>query len=349
MVLQRLLLTALLFVFSSLTLNAQQILSIDSDSLQSTYQLGDTDTVTCTIENVSSSDTLYEPIDVLYLSQQKSNEGLFVDSFSNIIHPGDIKTVQAIFKATGQFVDIGQNKIDLFSRGLFSGVIRSDSTTKTITIKDTVSHPLAIDLNPDDSAQTILEDTLRMGAIDTFLFGITNNGNAPIDTTIDVLYQGKNVNQVGTIKDSAQINLAPKDSDTMSGTFNANSAYVPGGPSGVAIWPSFTADPGSLAGDTVTHNIFIKDTTSSIPNQYKATPNAVEIYPNPAAQAIQVNSKNGKSIEYVRIRTLGGKTIKTYQGSTNTIPLNNLKQGTYLLRIQFEDHTMLSKKVIKRP
>lgn len=345
---KKLFLTALLLLFSGSFLQAQEIVSIDSDDLKSTYNLGDIDTVECIIQNVTASDTLRNPVDILYSAQQESTEGLFVDSFAGGLLPGNIDTVQALFKATGQYLNVGQNQVDLFARGILSNTIRSDSTTKTITVNDTVTHPLSIDLNPDDSAQTNLEDTLTMGEVDTFPIGLKNDGNAPLDTTVSILYQGENSNQVGTIEDSIQLNLAAGDSVSRSGNFQANSAYLPGGPSGVAIWPSFTI-PGSLAGDTVMHNIYIEDTTSARPNQYKADPDAANIYPNPTTEAIKIKAERDKSIEYVRISTLEGKTVNTYHRATNTIPFNHLEQGMYLLEIAFRDQTQLSKKIIKQP
>ena len=72
--------------------------------------------------------------------------------------------------------------------------------------------------------------------------------------------------------------------------------------------------------------------------------NSISVYPNPAKNTLHI--KGNKNIDHVRIIDKLGKVIKAEMISKNTINIESLKQGAYLIEILYEDQ-VITKKFIK--
>jgi hypothetical protein len=64
----------------------------------------------------------------------------------------------------------------------------------------------------------------------------------------------------------------------------------------------------------------------------------IQVYPNPAREKININlGTNASNIRKVQIVDLSGRVVKEIvpgKSSIVSIPSNNLKPGTYLVRMQ---------------
>ncbi len=73
------------------------------------------------------------------------------------------------------------------------------------------------------------------------------------------------------------------------------------------------------------------------------------IYPNPAKDIINFDTKSNTSVESVWMYTMSGKLIKSSFEDVNSIDVSNLSQGSYILRYKLKNrnrpnHTILLKK-----
>ena len=69
--------------------------------------------------------------------------------------------------------------------------------------------------------------------------------------------------------------------------------------------------------------------------------NSISVYPNPARNTLHI--KGNKNIDHVRIIDKLGKVIKAEMTSKNTINIESLKQGAYLIEILCEDKVIIKK------
>ena len=83
------------------------------------------------------------------------------------------------------------------------------------------------------------------------------------------------------------------------------------------------------------------EATASIPAFNLAN---VQVHPNPATDILNISIQNG-SIFKINIYNLLGKKIFT--STENTINVENLAKGVYLLKIQSENGGVITKKLIK--
>ena len=73
---------------------------------------------------------------------------------------------------------------------------------------------------------------------------------------------------------------------------------------------------------------------------------AVRIYPNPAKNIINIKNTSNKDITTVTIFDILGRSV--YSGSsTDKISLNNLENGVYLIKLDFNNSTSIVKRFIK--
>ena len=77
------------------------------------------------------------------------------------------------------------------------------------------------------------------------------------------------------------------------------------------------------------------------------TQNEVEVFPNPSADYIIVNSS--KALKAYRLSTMSGKVVQSNKLNFNEarIDFQYLGLGTYVLELIFDDNSRLSKKVFK--
>lgn len=340
------LLTGLFGLFIPLASLAQSPVTLSLDTLQTSYELGEVDSFHATVVN-SSQDSVYQNAALYFKNENGSNVKRLSDTLDPFIFPGDTLNPEVNLSVTPPQFNIGTNNIEIWAETV-TGRSISDSLETTINVKDTVANPIAINTEPVDSFGPNNPDSIPFGYSDTFSVEFENVSNRPIDTHVSVFYQVNASFQKGAIIDSHQLSLQPQSSTQEDGEFIANSAYVPGGPSAVAIWPEFT-NPGDIAGDTVFYNIYVQDTSSGIPESLRAQKNAIKLFPNPVKTEVRLATKQHKNIERVSIVSLKGEKLETYQDPKQKLNLAGFPAGSYLMNIRFEDNTRLTKKLIINP
>jgi hypothetical protein len=72
--------------------------------------------------------------------------------------------------------------------------------------------------------------------------------------------------------------------------------------------------------------------------------NKLTVYPNPAREIL--NFKTKKEINGVELIDIKGVPMYLYENSKNSYKLPNLNNGTYFLRIYFNDKSVISKKLL---
>jgi hypothetical protein len=70
-----------------------------------------------------------------------------------------------------------------------------------------------------------------------------------------------------------------------------------------------------------------------------------KVYPNPTSNKLYLNSK--KAIKKISLFNIVGEKILSFNSDQKEINISNFSRGIYLLRIQFEDHKSVVKKIIK--
>jgi hypothetical protein len=77
-------------------------------------------------------------------------------------------------------------------------------------------------------------------------------------------------------------------------------------------------------------------------NDFKAA--TISIYPNPVSDVATI-ATNGQQVKLVNVINTLGQTV--LQGSTNTIDLSNLQNGIYIIKVQFDNNQVATKKIVK--
>ena len=73
--------------------------------------------------------------------------------------------------------------------------------------------------------------------------------------------------------------------------------------------------------------------------------NNLKIYPNPASNRFNIDSKN--KIDRIDIYTLQGHRVLTVKNSENIVDISNLDQGIYFVKIQSQQN-VITKRVLKK-
>ncbi len=92
----------------------------------------------------------------------------------------------------------------------------------------------------------------------------------------------------------------------------------------------------------------INDQSLSIDEVESYYSDELVIYPNPAKDIINLDTKSNTSVESVWMYTMSGKLIKSSFENVNSIDISNLSQGSYILRYKLKNknrpnHTILLK------
>ena len=85
-------------------------------------------------------------------------------------------------------------------------------------------------------------------------------------------------------------------------------------------------------------------TTLSTQNETLAQ---VKVYPNPTADIVKIEA-GSRTVSNAVLFDFSGKRISGLQNSVSEIDLRNLTDGIYLLKIIFDDQSVLTKKIIKK-
>ena len=78
------------------------------------------------------------------------------------------------------------------------------------------------------------------------------------------------------------------------------------------------------------------------------TNQVVKLYPNPVNNLLYIENNNGFPIEKVRILDPIGKIILQKTNSFETINVENLNSGLYLLQITTENNQIITQKFLKQ-
>ena len=107
-----------------------------------------------------------------------------------------------------------------------------------------------------------------------------------------------------------------------------------------------------IAGQNRQTNVITDDVwayTFEIPastNHAQQDPIAVDVYPNPATDLIQINTE--KSIAQIQLLDLTGRLILNERAVNKQINLSELPAGTYLMKVTFEDGSTANQPLIKQ-
>lgn len=91
----------------------------------------------------------------------------------------------------------------------------------------------------------------------------------------------------------------------------------------------------------------VQDTTTLSVNDIATAENQIRMYPNPAKDQVSISAPT--NLEHVAIYDMAGKLIlknENYRSNQETIPLENLSGGMYMVQIKTEKTTTLKKLII---
>ncbi|MGB0933975.1 MAG: T9SS type A sorting domain-containing protein [Lishizhenia sp.] len=72
---------------------------------------------------------------------------------------------------------------------------------------------------------------------------------------------------------------------------------------------------------------------------------ALQIYPNPTTDFINVKTENATLIENIEIKAVDGTTVLT-QKETENIPISHLAAGVYFIHVRY-DNALVTKRFVK--
>lgn len=73
------------------------------------------------------------------------------------------------------------------------------------------------------------------------------------------------------------------------------------------------------------------------------------IFPNPVSNEVNVNNKSGKTIKKISLSDIAGNKVKEFNNlgsSVINLQLNEITQGTYFIKVFFDDNNVITKKII---
>ena len=85
-------------------------------------------------------------------------------------------------------------------------------------------------------------------------------------------------------------------------------------------------------------------------HEYTVHADDIDVYPNPSSDMVYVKCDNNKKPVRVEIDDLQGCQVYSIQFNNNPMEVNlrQLNPGLYVLRLIFQDHNSVSKKIIKK-
>lgn len=157
---------------------------------------------------------------------------------------------------------------------------------------------------------------------------------------------------------------------TYSISFSSDTMYVKGFYNVCGVWPH----QGCVRNDVVTYNDIIPNTilyivmsTNAITECETGAPviveniftstynrnlnttlfskNAIQLYPNPANKIVTISTNNNTVIDKIIVYNLLGKKVIESTTNTNTITVENLAQGVYIIEAYSGEQKMVSKLV----
>lgn len=90
--------------------------------------------------------------------------------------------------------------------------------------------------------------------------------------------------------------------------------------------------------------LYYSDYTNPLSMDETIIANAIKVYPNPVSQILTIDSN--RPINRVELFSILGKKVKNVNSDFKTIPVNDLSNGIYIIKIQSGNH-MVFRKIIK--
>lgn len=266
-----------------------------------------------------------------------------------VLQPGEVQAV-ALNNIYNDFnFDFGGNVVVIWPAA--PGVPTADSAFRNLEIIDEFANlPDTLGIG---NAAPGLPPAIFFGDTSDFTVDIVNKGTSYIESSFDVIMA------IEYLDDADSLQLLGTDTVTISGQqailapgesisvpiqeIFQTTQYRPGG-NVVVIWPSA---PQVTTKDSLKQAIIVDYPTGIDAHPGKIPEPELVVYPNPASDRIFFRLE-GKLIvaEQVRILDVSGRLIQQEQ-QTNSVALESLQRGTYILEIFLPDNRFKAVKILK--
>ncbi len=191
-----------------------------------------------------------------------------------------------------------------------------------------------------------LDTSNLMFASDSLTYSFKNKGNTTISGTVFInVAVDTGSGPIFFMNDTIiGVSMMPGDTITDSLTIGYNPGPFKIGTNIVVIWPS--------AANAVTlDSIFSNVTLTAYTSVLKIDPNKkLTVYPNPTAEFLKLVTEANAGENYIkRIRMfdISGKIVDEYDNNTTLIRMDKYSAGTYMLVVEYTDHTSARHKIIR--
>jgi hypothetical protein len=127
---------------------------------------------------------------------------------------------------------------------------------------------------------------------------------------------------------------------------NGTSAWATTTSSGYPVWFDFGTDSCIYIVGGTTAKLCENIITANSPLENNKGINVLEIYPNPVATTLQINSE--ETMHFVEIYNATGKKVLEITTNENNIDVSKLNQGIYYIRLSENQRMRSSKFIIER-
>jgi len=116
--------------------------------------------------------------------------------------------------------------------------------------------------------------------------------------------------------------------------------------SGLVVVSNLPAGSHSITKGSVANLYYIKTEYTTL-GLNEITRNDISFYPNPVTNELNISIADGKTIEKISIYSLVGQLVRTIEGNTTVVNMNDFSDGIYLVKVQ-TDHGVIDQKIIKK-
>ena len=162
---------------------------------------------------------------------------------------------------------------------------------------------------------------------------VVNEDTSTFSDSLFILIKSDSAQLADTLVQHTFVNIASGDSITLQRSgYVFSPVYFEDGDNIVVVWPS--ASSISIQADSVIFDLFFVSLLASSNNFSNET---IILFPNPATKYISINGLDKIYIKQVRIYDLTGKVIYNHSSMQKLIPIEDLKPGIYLIKIELTD------------
>jgi pectate lyase len=115
---------------------------------------------------------------------------------------------------------------------------------------------------------------------------------------------------------------------------------------GLVVIPSVPPGSHAITKGSVANLYYIKTEFNTL-SVNQISKSDIKFYPNPVTNELNISISEGISIERISLYNIVGQLIKTIEGNTNLLNMNDLNNGMYLVKVQ-TDHGGIDQKIIKK-